>query len=97
MCTPVGSLIYSNSRVHGNRTLGVVSISATTTTNYYGYNINCDMVPWIAFSQGCREKISGLDVITAIYIYISLLLQPYKLSWLFSFDAARSLEDASLR
>ena len=42
-----------------------------------------------------RERISGLDVITSIYI--SLFIQPYKLSWLFSSDAARSLEDASLR
>ena len=27
-CTPAGKLIYSNSRVHGNRTLGVVSMSS---------------------------------------------------------------------
>ena len=39
------------------------------TTNCYGYNANCVMVPGIAFSQGCRERISGVADITIIYIY----------------------------
>ena len=85
--------IYSNSRVHGNRTLGVVSVSATTTMNYYGYNTKWGMIPGIAFSQGCRERISGLVVINTIYNYYHNLIN----CWLFSSDAARSLEDASLR
>ena len=63
------------------------------------------MVPGIAFSQGCRERISGVADITIIYIYIPLLLciysyhylmQPYKLCLILS-HAARPVEDASLR
>ena len=36
ICTPVGKLIYSNSRVHGHRTLGVVSMSS----NYFNWILN---------------------------------------------------------
>jgi len=39
-CTPAGKINYSNSRVHGNRTLGVVS-GSHTTMNYYRYKLNC--------------------------------------------------------
>ena len=36
LCTPAGKLIYSNSRVHGHRTLGVVSMSS----NYFNWILN---------------------------------------------------------
>ena len=64
--------------------------------NYYGYNMNCDMVPWISFSQGCRERIPGLDVVAAIYIHIIINATLIN-CWLISSNAARPLEDASLR
>ena len=60
------------------------------------------MVPWIAFSHGCRERISGIDEITIIYIYfiiaIYIIINATLINcWLFSSDAARPLQDASLR
>ena len=95
---PYRDEIYSNSRVHGNWMLGVVSVSSTTTTNYYGYITNCGMVPGIAFSQGCRERISGLVVITTIYVYaISLFNATIINCWFLLSYAARPFEDASLR
>ena len=82
-----------NSSVHGSTTLGVVSRSATTTMNYYCYDIKCIIVPWIAFSQGCRERISGLVVIATLQYVNRNIIN----CLLFSSDAARTLEDASLR
>ena len=77
------------------------------TTNYDGYNTNGGMVPGIAFSQGCRERISGVADITIIYIYIPLLLYIYiSISLcnatiinccLLLSRAVRPFEDASLR
>ena len=73
--------------------------------NYDEYNTNGGMVPDIALSQGCRERISGvvrillyIYSITVIYIliHISLLLQPY--NCVYSHLMLQGpFEDASLR
>ena len=47
------------------------------TTNYDAYNTNGGMVPDIALSQGCRERISGVADITIIYIYSITIIYIY--------------------
>ena len=67
----------SDGRVHGNRTLSVVSVSKSTNYELYGDNTNGGMVPGIAFSQGCRERISGVADITIIYIHSITVIYIY--------------------
>ena len=68
------------------------------TTNCDGYNTNYVMVPWIAFSQGCRERISGLVVIITVYAYIYIIINATVINcWFLLSYAARPFEDASLR
>ena len=37
--------------------------------NYDCYDMKCIIDPGIAFSQGCRERISGLVIITIVHYY----------------------------
>ena len=73
-CTPAGKkLIYSNSRVHGNRTLGVVSQPLTTITGYLIKHVTITVLnaPEIFFLAGSRGRISGYYVVTCYYFMIT--------------------------
>ena len=71
-CTPAGKLIYLNNRVHGNRTLGVVSRPLTTIT---GYLIKHTTITILnapkSFLAGSRGRISGYYAVTCYYFMIT--------------------------
>ena len=74
---PLLGVIYSNSRVHGNRTLGVVSVSATTTTNYMDTIRTVLRFPVLlsrrVVEKGSRDLMLLFYISIYIYIYIIII------------------------
>src|ERR1041385_937597 len=93
-CTPAGSLIYSNSRVHGNRTL----YAEAGSYHYKLLLLNC-MVPGFLPRMGSRGgELGGIIIINHYNLYYTMLQQLllhcyfmlYMNCWLFLFSCCKT-------
>ena len=92
LCTPAGKLIYSNSRVHGHMTLGVVSMSS----NHLNWILNktrnpcCYLCPWSLSRWESRK-----DLWACCY-YITHLVPCYYISLQWNTSGVNFLQGDSL-